>query len=204
MHEGLAELHRRYPWPEKRPDVIDDPAGWFKGANRELLAKLLKERNAKLVVELGSLCGLSASHIVQYAPQATLICVDHWRGSPEHQNRPGWEQRLPELYERFLRNLWPWKSRVIPMRRTCREALPELHRLGLRPDLIYVDADHAADEVYHDVHTSLSLFPAAEIVGDDWMRDDVRRGVVRAARNCKFLGVHKWQIWHLPPQDRRP
>lgn len=198
---GLDELRRRYPWPDTRPDVIEDWTGWFYENNREMLRRFLTDQT-RVVIELGSLCGLSSRFLAETAPCAAIICIDHWNGSAEHQGREGWDERLRELYPRFLRNLWPWRDRVIPMRTTTLGGMQEIVDLGVTPDLIYVDAGHDTKSVQDDVSAALSLFPKADIVGDDWLHASVRLGVVLASLKCKFLRIHGDGAWHLPVEGR--
>lgn len=201
---ALEELRRRYPWPAERPDVPEDWTGWFHGENRELFQEHLDE-DTKYVIELGSLCGLSTKCLVETAPNAVVICIDHWKGSAEHQGRVGndWENRLPELYERFVRNMWPWRDRVVPVKTTTVAGMSEVHSLGIKPQLIYVDASHDIESVRCDVTTCLDLFPEAVVVGDDWARGDVRMGVVQATyKRCRWLGVRGWGAWYLPVEHR--
>lgn len=199
---GLDELRRRYPWPDERPDVVEDWTGWFYEENKQLLGRLLTDQT-EMVVELGSLCGLSSAFLAEAAPNATIICIDHWKGSPEHQGRVGWDERLRELYPRFLRNLWPCRERVIPMRTTTLDGMREIADLGITPELVYVDAGHDTPIVSKDITAVMSLFPNAEIVGDDWLRAPVRLGVVMASLKCKFLFVYGSMAWHLPVEGRR-
>lgn len=198
---GLDEIRQRYPWPDERPDVIEDWTGWFYRDNMELLRSLLTTET-KVVIELGSLCGLSSKFLAEVAPNATIICVDHWKGSPEHQEREGWDERLRELYLRFLRNLWPLRDRVIPMRTTIQSGLREIYALHITPDVVYLDGAHDEDSVLRDMTVLMKLFPKAHIVGDDWMRGEVRLGVVRATSECKYLSVPGPNAWHLPVEGR--
>jgi len=199
---GLEELRRRYPWPDQRPQVPDDCTGWFSETHQAVLGPLLSQRT-RVVFELGSFQGLSTQWFVKAAPRAAIICVDHWQGSIEHHRHPEWKAKLPLLYETFLRNLWPSRGRVVPMRTSTQQGLPELHRLAIRPDLIYVDASHAEEDVRHDVSVSLELFAGVPIVGDDWTQHSVRMGVVRAAAGIKYLEVTGSTCWHLKVEERR-
>lgn len=196
---GLEELRRRYPWPEDRPEVPEELTGWFAGPNRDLLGELIAAAPQEaVVVELGSFRGMSSAFIAdRLSPGATLICIDHWLGSEEHHRHDQWRQMLPTLYETFLCNTWTWRGRIIPMRTTTRDGLRELRKLGVRPDVIYVDAAHDEESVYMDVRDCLEFFPDAEICGDDWPHHSVRTGVVRAAAGWKLLDVRGCCAWHL-------
>jgi hypothetical protein len=102
------------------------------------------------------------------APNAVLVCCDHWKGSPEHQTDPDCARRLPTLYETFLRNLRPWRDRVIPIRADSLDALAEIHQAGLMPDLIYLDTEHTYDRVSQELAFCTDRWPSATIVGDDY------------------------------------
>jgi hypothetical protein len=48
-------------------------------------------------------------------------------------------------------------------RESSLDVLPELHSLGLRPDMVYIDADKKG----HEIPVCDELFPDAVIAGDD-------------------------------------
>jgi len=186
---GLAQLRRRYPWPGTMPNVQPDDHGWFQPCNARLLRRFLGPQT-ELIVELGSWLGRSARFMLHAAPNASVICIDHWRGSPEH-HRPGRDVRdkLPRLYQTFLRNMWDGRGRVVPVRADTIDGLSEVGRLGLAPDVIYVDAGHDYREVSAELRTAIDLFPRAQIAGDDWIYfDGVRRAVGQLARR-RGLGI---------------
>lgn len=67
----------------------------------------LAKSHARLgpVLEIGSYCGKSSVYLGSGAKEAggTLICVDHHRGSEEHQ--PGEEYHDPELFDRRVERM---------------------------------------------------------------------------------------------------
>jgi len=198
-----GELRKRYPWPESRPEIPAEHEGlhgWFSGDNQKALAAACSAET-KVVVELGSWFGRSATFLAEHAPNAAILCIDHWKGSIEHHRNPTWCSRLPFLYDGFLRNLWPFRDRVVPMRTTTLEGMREVASLGIVPDLIYVDASHDQESVAADVRTALQLFPQALLLGDDWLHDSVRRGVVDAAYRLR-LKVHGINCWEIPVEGR--
>lgn len=208
--EGLAELRKRYPWPIERPKGIGGKCtGWFAGHNKTALKAAMQPGN-KVIVELGSWEGLSARWFCEEMPAgATLICIDHWEGSSEHHRRPDWAERLELLPLTFLDNLWEYRDRVIPMKTTTLAGMDELNRLGIVPDVLYVDAGHEEEFVLADVSKALDLWAdkPTEILGDDWPHNSVRRGVTRATCRCKLLAVHGascWQIKRGEPGNRKP
>lgn len=194
---GLVELRQRYPWPATRPKGLGELTGWFCGQNRTALKAAMNDQT-RVVVELGSFQGLSAKWFAETAPAAaTLICIDHWKGSSEHHRRPDWQAKLATLHATFLDNLWDHRQRVVPMKTTTLDGMQELSDLGIEPDLIYVDASHEEEFVFADVCKAIDTFPRAKILGDDWPHHSVRMGVVRAAARCGLLAVHGCSCWEI-------
>lgn len=65
-----------------------------------------------------------------------------------------------------------------------------LFGLGIKPDIIYIDADHHYDAAKSDILKSLELFPDAILVGDDYGNyEDVRRAVHECANEFMKTGV---------------
>jgi hypothetical protein len=137
---------------------------------------------AKVIVEIGSWLGLSASLFLKHAPESTIVCIDHWRGSAEHRRNPDWRRRLPTLYEQFLANMWESREHVIPVRARSTKGLAIVRECEIVPDLIYIDGAHDRPSVYADISTSATLFPGVPLLGHDWRFASVRTAVWHAAR----------------------
>ncbi len=180
--EGLNRLARRHPWPHEPPDVPEDWHGWLGPETARALAEHLSART-RLVVECGSWLGVSARAIVELAPAATLVAIDHWRGSPEHHANPEWAARLPRLYATFLRNLWPHRRRVIPVVADSLEGLAEVAAHGLLPDLVYLDSEHSFARVRAELAFATEHWPQAVIVGDDFNNPEVARAAEAHAKD---------------------
>ena len=169
---GIDQLRSRHPYPKERPAVEPLDDGWLFPESAQRLQASLGPQTG-VVVELGAWLGRSTRSIARCRPNATVIAIDHWRGSVEHQVPP-YRDLLPTLYECFLVNCLAIRDRLIPVRLSTLEGLAEVHSLNITPDLIYVDASHDYDSVKADLHACLQLFPAARIVGDDWDWEEVR------------------------------
>ncbi len=184
MELAIGRLRERHPWPAEMPGVPEDWHGWLSGDTAAMLCSHLTPET-RLVVECGSWLGMSARAIVQSAPRAILICCDHWKGSSEHQ--PGtsnrdWSRRLPTLFETFVRNMWPWRERIVPLRADTLEGLAEIHAAGLSPDLVYLDSEHTWDRVGRELAFCTGHWPSAVLVGDDYSHPDVARAANDHAR----------------------
>jgi hypothetical protein len=96
----------------------------------------------------------------------------------------------------FLANMWDYRTRLFPLRMTSLEGLAAIERLGAQPDLIYVDADHSADAVTHDLAACTRLFPGALLVGDDWQWPSVQEAVrCHASTHGLVVHAHAHENW---------
>jgi len=166
----MAKLTEKYKWPKEKPGKPKlegkHHQGWFSEDSKEVLSKYLSEKT-KVVVELGSWMGKSTRFILEHAPNATVFAVDHWEGSPEHEERFS-KKNLEALYSIFLIKCWDYRKRLVPMKTTTSRGLIEIWQDGIEPELIFVDAGHDYISVMLDVFLSNKLFPKAKIIGDDW------------------------------------
>lgn len=193
---GIQELCRKFPFPKTPPDVEPSNHGFSSSIHCDILRKNLSE-STRVVVELGVWLGLTTRFIAASAPNAVILAVDHWKGSPEHFQNLEYSRYLPKLYDIFIRSCWEYRDRIVPIRCNTLGGLKLIHRYGVRPDLVYIDADHSYEAVRADFEATLSLFPNARVVGDDWQWEDVRRAVqevsaktglsVASDRNCWWV-----------------
>jgi predicted O-methyltransferase YrrM len=170
-----------YNVPRVFPNYVQ---GWFRQENADGLKTFIKTLNPGCVVELGSWLGASAIYMGQLLPKsAELYCVDHWKGSIEHQSGE-WAKMLPTLYEQFLSNVIHASLThiIIPVRMDTIKASQELQ---ITPQLIYVDASHDELSVFNDICAWYPKLAKGGIMcGDDIDAECVKRGVIKAA---KFL-----------------
>lgn len=177
---GLDVLRNKYRFPDEKPDVPGKyengmPAGWCAGPNRQMFRELCN-KETKVIIDGGSWMGLSAWWELHCAPNATVLCIDHWKGSREHRKM---QDTLAVLWDTFCVNLWDFRDRIIPMKTDSVAGMQEVYDLGLKPDIVYIDWSHDPDSVFRDVSTALKLFPDAEIIGDDLVWSSVRTGLDR-------------------------
>lgn len=166
----LQRLRFAHPWPREMPDMDEDWHGWLATGTRRMLLEQLKNR-PQVIVELGSWLGLSAKFFMENS-DATLICVDHWNGSPSFQTRPAIAKRCPTAYQQFQRNLWPWRDRIIQVRMDAGDGLVYLSQFDIRPGLFYIDDDHTRKAVMSRIEVIARSWPTAVMVGDDYSRPD--------------------------------
>ena len=183
--ERVQQLAAAFPWPARRPTIeatITSP-GWLDEGTDQVLARELSAET-RLVVELGAWLGMSSRFIADHAPNAHVISIDHWEGSPEHRNQDQFQAILPTLYQTFLAQSWDYRDRIIPLRMSSLDGLQTIADHGFEPDLIYVDAEHSYPAVTAELELARHLFPDSTLVGDDYDWE----GVARAAE--EFAGRH--------------
>jgi len=193
-------FYEDYKYPQAGYDFPFDDHGWFPKWNTQLILPLVKDK--KLVLELGSWLGKSTREWLTNS-EASVICVDTWEGSVEHNKE---DRRVKYLYDVFINNQREWEGRVLPMRMTSVKALLELQKYPeVQPDFIYIDASHQYEDVYLDLSLCYNSYPNAVIVGDDWgwhNKTQGRRKTVQEAVKefCKNYGLeyeaNRW-AWRL-------
>jgi hypothetical protein len=196
------QLQERYPWPGERPDV--KPIDWSVDyGGRDLITNLIARRKLRMVLELGVFLGGSARQWLMASPDVLVVAVDPWPEitSATHQfyfnhpiGRRHWDQLTAPHggYRTFLSSLWNLRQRIVPVRAGSMTVLPELHALGLRPDLVYLDTDKTGQEI----SLCEALFPEALISGDDWYWQDGRQFPIRVpvTESCRRRGYHQKQV----------
>lgn len=170
----IADVKSRHPWPAKRPAV---PAlSWVMDyGGRSVIEHLIADRSLRVIVEIGAFVGGSGRPWPDVSPDVVVVAIDYWPhisgpnvfygthpvGSPHSR-----QLREPAgLYHAFLATIWEDRELVIPVRVRGCEMLPALRGLGLRPDLVFIDADKQAAEIA----ICDELFPEAIVCGDDWL-----------------------------------
>jgi glycosyltransferase involved in cell wall biosynthesis len=192
----LAEAH---PWPGQRPDdtAPGQEQGWLGEGTELMLARALTP-TTHVVVELGAWLGLSTRHIADLAPHATVVSVDHWQGSPEHQTQERFRGLLPRLYETYLARCWDYRERIVPLRMGTLDGLRAVAEAGLKPDFVFVDAEHSFAAVTAELNLARELFPGAAVGGDDYDWQGVREAVDAYARRHGLVvdrfGARGWRL----------
>lgn len=147
---------------------VNGVRGWMTVDERDELSRLARD---KVVLEVGSYCGMSASVMAPVARKFT--CVDNFAGVDESDSAAG-------LREEFFGNLdrLQLTERVSACVGRLEEIIPQLNLA--RTELVFYDADHSYDSTYNGVQLLLqSGLPAtATIAFHDY--DSFDPGVVKA------------------------
>jgi hypothetical protein len=163
-------LASRYPWPSERPDVPDLVHGWQ--THLDHFERLLEGVPAPEFVEVGAWTGKTSRLLVERWPFLSLIAIDTWDGGADLRNYPDLvairDDGSTLLHDTYLRNLWPWRDRVIPVREDSVDGMQRVAEAGVEPDLVYIDACHTDPAPRQDIAAARSLFPEAILCGDDY------------------------------------
>lgn len=140
-----------------------DLQGW--GSDAPLLRQAVEAIKPAIVIEVGTWKGKSAITIAGWLKAlnvpSVVICVDTWLGSTEHITDQGGLQfradlklknGYPQLYYTFLNNVVSsgHQDMIIPFPNTSENAAVVFGQLGLKADLIYIDASHEHDAALRD------------------------------------------------------
>jgi hypothetical protein len=173
------------------------------GGNRVNIEKLIKKRQVKVVVEVGSWLGASTRHIANMLPEDGVVyAVDHWLGSPNEDNSA---YDIPNLYTQFLSNVIHTNltHKIIPLRMSSLEAAKTF---TVKPDLIYLDATHDFENVYADLQTWFPFVKGHGILcGDDYYwKDDLKRAVDLFAEENNLVVHDMGWFWYYEEKDLLP
>jgi hypothetical protein len=164
--------------------------GWLAPETAAALTQRLTPET-QLVIECGTWLGTSATAILNAAPNATLLCIDTWAGSPEHHRKPGWSKYLPTLFATFLRNMWEYRERLIFIPADSLVGLGEVFTAGVVPDLIYLDTAHECGRLTAELAVCREFWPGAAIVLDDYTHAVVAKAAIcHATLFQRELHVH--------------
>lgn len=174
---ALAEGIDPYANLQKLP-VYD--FGYYHNASN--IEKLFNEHEINVVIEVGSwMGGGSTKHFAQLLKKrkGVLYAVDTWLGSTTQQvGEVHYQQELHQAYDHFRSNMihWGYQETVIPCKMTSLEGSEYLK--SVKPDLIYVDAEHTFEAVLEDLQVWYPLLNDHGILcGDDWSWTSVKAAV---------------------------
>jgi hypothetical protein len=202
---SLGRVRERFAFPSPPAGVSVLPPEPPNG--RDLIEDLIREKRVSVLLEIGSFLGGSTLRWLRASPELAVVAVDPWqdgwagdylagRGYPDQRDGLN---AADGLFEMFLRNVLPFAERVVPVRGASPMVLDELAQLGLRVDLVFIDAA----KLTGDLVTASELWPEAILTGDDWTFDGgdttspMRDVVLRFAERRSLEVVRKSETWVL-------
>jgi predicted O-methyltransferase YrrM len=197
----LERLRSWYPWPAlPLPDLEPcETCHFLTTATTRTLTEVVRTYRPRLILEIGSWLGGTTRHLLECS-EATVICVDPWIGSEEHQPGTRWHERdprhaelLPRLFDQFVRNRWEDRMRIIPMRTTGVTGICLLRDFEVTPDLIFLDGAHDRLTVALELEAAAECYPGRVLVVDDYnLSEEWLHGLVRAVD--EFAECHGYEL----------
>jgi predicted O-methyltransferase YrrM len=129
-------------------------------------------KGKKLILEIGSWKGRSSKAIVEgMLPGSMLMCMDTWRGSDNEELHDIAKSPEDPIYKEFCTNLRYEieTGMVVPLRMDSTDGLKHLASLGMKFDMIFLDANHSFEGVSSDCRNAIPLLaPGGLMCGHDW------------------------------------
>lgn len=161
-----------------------------------VFSEIIKERNCKVVAEIGIGYGTHAKQVLQNTNIDRLYLIDPMKEYPNDGFPMAITSCIPkvpgnhfnELYDAINENLKDYKDKYTWFRKESLqisdEEIPSEHL-----DAVFIDANHTYNYVYNDLHFWWNKVKSGGIVlGDDYWMDDVARAVHDFAKD-KHLQV---------------
>lgn len=218
----LIEEDPRVGYFDPKPDCppttkADGDDGWLWPAHRVVFSAIADQATT-CILEVGSWYGTGSTQFwTDYSPNALFVAIDLWdnqfsMSDGHYRNHHGLLKKR-DLHESFQINTWHKKHKiqqnglaagVLPLKMDSVEGIHLCHKMGIVPDVIYIDAGHHYDEAYRDIEACLKCFPEAKICGDDWDYRGVRDAAKDLAKQFNLtLHVEESKCWtyaRIPPE----
>lgn len=172
-------------------------ATWPDSDPLKLFSFIISKSKSGEFVEIGSWMGCSAVcmavEIINANKPIKIHCIDHWKGSPEHQSYPS--EVLNSLFSEFKKNIIPVRSviEIHQMQSTEASMLFEDNSL----QFVYIDANHSYESVTQDIlHWLPKVKRNGFIGGDDFNLQGVRRSVEENLLGFSTIGEY-WYFQKL-------
>lgn len=196
MNKIREMLHKQDPYEGFEPSTPQD-IGLHLGGESPMFRELIERVRPLVIVEAGTWLGgsaiMMAKHVQQLGLDCEIVCVDSWQGPHmfwdhaafEHghgmlQLKHGW----PHVYYSFLSNvvLHGVQDIITPLPNSTYVGAKALQQLGIKADMIYIDAGHSSNEVIADLREYYPLLRDGRsvIFGDDYYNEAT--GVAQAVQ----------------------
>lgn len=175
--------------------IYQDPSfgqDWFTYPN--LYSRFVNElQNESTIVEVGCWKGKSIAYlaveILNSGKNIKIDAVDTWKGSQETSNQEDPYVVEDKLYPLFLKNIFPLRHLITPIRMDSLSA-SELYE-DLSVDVVFIDASHEYEDVKADIK---AWFPKVKIGGYISGHDYPGRRGVRNAVDEIFKNFEKTEL----------
>lgn len=165
--------------------------GWFNFS--QLYRRMVEEMpEGARFAEIGCWKGRSAAfmgvEIINSGKKQFLLCVDHWKGSEEHEDVP------TNLFYQFIHNVKPVMS-CLGFIRTDSVSAAKPYEDGYF-DFVFIDAGHDYDSVKADIAAWLpKVKKGGVIAGDDFPMVGVNQAVKELIPGYQVGQENGWEYW---------
>lgn len=190
------------------PSGNDNVFGW--NSYSDIFRRLVQEKRPSVIIEVGTWLGASAIHMAKVTKELSLgtkiYCVDTWLGAQEFWTwGSGTKERdlrlkngYPQVYFDFISNVVQHgvQDIIVPVPNTSYVGSMILGSMGVKADLIYVDASHEYVDVKNDIASYLRLMNVGGVMFGDDMNNHwpgVKRAVAESFGND--FEIHEDNFW---------
>lgn len=163
--------------------------GW--GSEKTVFRRLMEEVRPRVMIELGSFLGASATHMGSIARELGLktdiFCFDDFRGWPGFRSGDLSDIKQQHgnvmLMNQFMQNVVYRNvtEHILPVPFGTVASLSSFCKWGIYADLIEVDASHDFHSAWADINIAFQLLrPGGVMFGHDYQTAADKRGVRRA------------------------
>ncbi len=164
------------------PTHYGDPSGaHISEKDMDYLFDRLDGKEVRLIVEVGSFCGSSASFIANYLKDhnipSIIICVDTWCGDINMWLKGAFSTIMdksdgqPKLFDNFISTIrrYGHDDVIIPLRVSSVVAARMIEVLKYKVDMVYLDSAHEAGETFMELNLYYDLLRCGGVIfGDDY------------------------------------
>lgn len=202
-------IYENFPYDPTKVDL----QGW--GGTHGIFAHCINKIKPKLIIEVGTWKGRSAITMAKclrrYGLAGEILCVDTWLGNPQHWLAPKelkhsadtqfWYESLriengyPNLYKTFLNNVISQNLQeyITPLPLPSESAFFVLDSLGVKADMIYIDAGHEYESVERDIRLYWQLLNDGGVMLFDDYNSYYWKGVTKAVN--EFAAKNNLHVW---------
>jgi hypothetical protein len=212
----FTTLYPRHPFSDlAAQDFPEDAQSFF--YDPDVFVDMVRFVKPELIIEVGTWKGHSANAMADACKRENLhtkiICVDTWLGSQEHyateelKNELHIEHGRPTIWDRFIGNTIRRMNHdcIYPLPLPASTASVVLSGMGVKANLIYIDAGHEYDDVISDIRSYFPLLePDGVMFGDDFHHPPLAKAVRDFAVSAKLGIAGKGSKWVYLRHGRQP
>jgi len=161
---------------------------------RTAFIQMLKDRGAKIGVEIGTDRGKYAQELCEGIPGLILYCVDPWipykEGNQVHD-----QAEVDKIYEKAKGRLVKYNCRIL--KKTSIEAV-DIFQDGML-DFVFIDGNHEYNHVLEDItQWTKKVKPGGIVAGHDYTENkECNYGVIEAVNKyTEDNHINPWFILH--------